>query len=111
MTDTPENPPAFPKPKGIYKSSAHNPGEPDAVISCEDGMTLRDYFAAKALQGTISRADAIPKRVEYNGLTQAECYADMAYCIADAMLKARQSKMASYHGQFEEVLLASLASQ
>ena len=45
------------------------------------GMTLRDYFAAKAMQGMIadSALDASPGAI-----------ATAAYCMADAMLKARQ---------------------
>jgi hypothetical protein len=43
------------------------------------GMTLRDYFAAKAMQGFISRGG------DYN----AEFDADRAYAFADAMLQAR----------------------
>lgn len=45
----------------------------------EEGMTLRDYFAAKAMQGFISRG----------GNYDAEFDADRAYAFADAMLKAR----------------------
>ena len=44
------------------------------------GMTLRDYFAAKALQGFISRGD------KYD----SEFDAARAYAFADAMLKARK---------------------
>ena len=46
-----------------------------------DGMTLRDYFAAKAMQGFISRG----------GNYDAEFDADRAYVFADAMLKAREA--------------------
>jgi hypothetical protein len=46
-----------------------------------DGMTLRDYFAAKAMQALITR---IP-------MSGAERARD-AYTIADAMLKAREQK-------------------
>ena len=43
------------------------------------GMTLRDYFAAKAMQGLLDAA-------------MAECeIAKAAYEMADAMLKARQA--------------------
>ena len=49
----------------------------------KEGMTLRDYFAAKAMQGLIER-----------GFTEfgnaASAYANLAYEYADAMLKARQ---------------------
>ena len=43
------------------------------------GMTLRDYFAAKAMQGLM---DA--------GMPMSEI-ADEAYKMADAMLKAREA--------------------
>ncbi len=43
------------------------------------GMTLRDYFAAKAMQGLISRPG--PPDIDYEST--------LAYQIADAMLKAR----------------------
>jgi hypothetical protein len=55
--------PAFPTP-------AHN--------LQNDGMTLRDYFAAKAMQGLMDAAMPMPE------------IADAAYAMADAMLKARQ---------------------
>jgi len=66
------NPPAFP-------STHHNGwGEP------EKGMTLRDYFAAKAMQGYCSdpdwRQDMTPTDTAFAAYTQA-----------DAMLKAREA--------------------
>jgi hypothetical protein len=46
----------------------------------EEGMTLRDYFAAKAMQAILSNP-------EY---TSEDCaLADQSYNVADAMLKAR----------------------
>jgi hypothetical protein len=50
------------------------------------GMTLRDYFAAKAMQGDISSFsdDKDPGDV-------ASVIAERAYQIADAMLKAREA--------------------
>ena len=49
----------------------------------EEGMTLRDYFAAKAMQGFVSdpdwRVDMMPDET-----------ARAAYTQADAMLKARE---------------------
>jgi hypothetical protein len=50
------------------------------------GMTLRDYFAAKALQGLL--ADQAP----YDEITFdiSEVYARISYEYADAMLKARK---------------------
>ena len=46
------------------------------------GMTLRDYFAAKAMQAMVSVPDVDMSH---------ESYADWAYRQADAMLKARES--------------------
>jgi hypothetical protein len=47
------------------------------------GMTLRDYFAAKAMQGFLSD----PQLDQPN-----QWYAETAYKIADAMLEARKVK-------------------
>ena len=47
------------------------------------GMSLRDYFAAAALQGLLADSER-----------EASCkdYANHAYLCADAMLKAREDK-------------------
>jgi len=50
------------------------------------GMTLRDYFAAKAMQGILAHAYTRHIRVE-------DLYACDAYVIADAMLKTRELAM------------------
>ena len=51
------------------------------------GMTLRDYFAAKAMQGGIG---LIPHmQAPKGGVTVPESIAQMAYEYADAMLKQR----------------------
>jgi len=63
----PTNPPAFPTGSGITPYF--------------QGMTLRDYFAAKAMQGLISIADLD---------MHEDDYARLAYQQADAMLKARE---------------------
>jgi hypothetical protein len=47
------------------------------------GMTLRDYFAAKAMQGMMADGQAFR-------LVAESTLANTAYEIADAMLKARQ---------------------
>ena len=49
-----------------------------------DGMMLRDYFAAKAMQGLL----ACPATTTRN----ENMYACDAYRMADAMLKAREQK-------------------
>jgi hypothetical protein len=48
--------------------------------SPQEGMTLRDYFAAKAMQAIVSNGDVDPQKI-----SQA------SYIIADAMLKAREA--------------------
>jgi hypothetical protein len=53
----------------------------------EHGMTLRDYFAAKAMA-------TVPPQTAYNmrpNEKQEDYIARVAYKQADAMLKARQS--------------------
>ena len=54
------------------------------------GMTLRDYFAAKAMQAFIRGANNVMFGVSYpdNNMN----YALAAYAMADAMLKAREVK-------------------
>ena len=53
----------------------------------DDGMALRDYFAAKAMQGGIG---LIPHmQAPKGGVTVPEAIAQMAYEYADAMLKQR----------------------
>lgn len=47
-----------------------------------EGMTLRDYFAAKAMQGLVASVGAAQMRVDEA--------ADFAYLIAGAMLAARE---------------------
>ena len=51
------------------------------------GMTLRDYFAAKAMQGLMGR-DWSDFKVSDDELIAM--WARSAYGVADAMLKARQ---------------------
>jgi hypothetical protein len=61
---------AFPCPPSQHSNGFYSTGE---------GMTLRDYFAAKAINEV----------GWYNNINQS---AIMAYEIADAMLKAREAK-------------------
>jgi hypothetical protein len=48
-------------------------------------MTLRDYFAAKAMQGEL--ASQSPE----NEYTNLDALAALSYRVADAMLKAREA--------------------
>ena len=75
------NPPAFPSGNdvtlGDWRSNGHS------------GMTLRDYFAAKAMQAQISMPEtliAISKKTITSDQVCGSCYE-----WADAMLKAREA--------------------
>ena len=62
------------------------PVNEEALMREMEGMTLRDYFAAKAMQGMLTDI------LKYStGLNWVEKLANESYAIADAMLKARQS--------------------
>jgi len=71
----PTNPPAFP---------LHNHGVQTLGLHVT-GMTLRDYFAAKAMQAVISNLKEAFSPEEFNGLSV------VFYQMADAMLKAREA--------------------
>ena len=62
----------------------------DELRRLMSGMTLRDYFAAKAMQAVVGSVEW-----EFNGkpmnTLEATDTALMSYQLADAMLKARQS--------------------
>lgn len=72
MTDKNTGGPAFPcEYEGSTRSDAY-------------GMTMRDYFAAKAMAGICAHRDNW-------GFPSSQAIAKQAYDIADAMLEARQS--------------------
>ena len=56
----------------------------DGTTIIAKGMTLRDYFAAKAMQGWLAN----PK-TEYE--TSYEKFAKVFYEMADALMKAREA--------------------
>ncbi len=60
------------------------PTHPDGAL-INDGMTLRDYFAAKAMQACLQNAR--PEDTDEPLIT----WAQDAYDMADAMLKARKA--------------------
>lgn len=69
--------PAFPL-------QAHGDEEKSRYYLTQQGMTIRDYFAAAALQGLMGRAwGEVPTKELFN------VWAKSSYAIADAMLKAR----------------------
>ena len=53
------------------------------ALRLQQGMALRDYFAAKAMQGVIAGWGT--------GLPPSDTTASAAYAYADAMLKAREA--------------------
>ena len=57
---------------------------PSSHLHHKDGMTLRDYFAAKAMQGDCARVVWDKSEFEDN--------CSWAYMLADAMLRAREVK-------------------
>lgn len=65
-----DNQPAFPT--GIITDGKGQ------IIGGSNGMTLRDYFAAKAMQAMTHRGEA-----------NVQMVAIQAYALADAMMKAR----------------------
>jgi hypothetical protein len=60
----------------------------DADFDYGTGMTLRDYFAAKALQGLMGR-DWSHHKGNVDELMKV--WAVSAYALADSMLKAREA--------------------
>lgn len=67
-------------PLGASEYAGHGP---------EAGMTLRDYFAAKAMQALLSRLNSGPgNQAAADRMTRES--AEYAYATADAMLEARK---------------------
>lgn len=56
------------------------------------GMSLRDWFAGMALIGLISNSQGVPSDYMRANANEAERLAQIAFCISDAMLSARQNK-------------------
>lgn len=86
--------PAFPQPFQ-FRYSDGQPIVPSEFHESFAGMTLRDYFAAKALQGTLANSDAEVMRwhdrdAERRDLSPEDSVAQWAYRQADAMLAARE---------------------
>lgn len=79
MKDLNENPLAFPV-------------HPKTTDPCEEGMRLRDYFAAKAMQGMISDPATLTTLGDVakdKETTASDVLASLTYGLADAMLKER----------------------
>ena len=73
--------PAFPLPKDRHLHDGYK---------C--GMSLRDYFAAKAMQGMCSVHNEYGEWTGCGDMNMNKNMAETAYSIADAMLKAREGR-------------------
>lgn len=60
-------------------------GHPDMQFVAQEGMSLRDYLAAKAMNGILANNAMIDTATDQT----LEWVAKNAYQMADAMLKAR----------------------
>lgn len=94
MTGHASNPSAFPsglKATNIGSNGGRYEGTyVDEYASAEGGMTLRDYFAAKAIGALISSSDVFQTGSGRKASTPDD-FAMIAYLYADAMLKAREA--------------------
>ena len=59
---------------------------------CRDGMTLRDYFAAKAMQAMLSSPEflVVVTADQAIGNNAKERVSNVSFAYADAMMKARE---------------------
>lgn len=77
----PDNPPAFARPASTVQLT-----EGVARILPQAGMTLRDFFAAAALQGLLANPTIYPK--DHDKPVSAPV--EIAFAYADRMLKERE---------------------
>jgi len=83
MSDINTGGPAFPLAGAVFKGTNGQ----GMGIEASLGMTLRDYFAAKAMQGWLA---TYPNDMAVQDVSPTNI-ADFAYRMADAMLKAREA--------------------
>ena len=69
--------PAFPRARSADPGEYHKP----ETYHAQEGMDLRDYFAAKAMQGICADPSIAPP--------SASMIASLAYEVADAMIAER----------------------
>lgn len=69
--------------------SKENNGGPAFPVQGYEGVTLRDYFAAKAMQGWLASFPADECHPSVSGI--CDKVAKQSYELADAMLKAREA--------------------
>lgn len=72
----------------IHKEKPAFPSTP-ATTEWREGITIRDYFAAKAMQSVITRLGGRPL-CDVNEQDTFNMVAEESYKYADAMLKQRE---------------------
>lgn len=78
--------PAFPITSSWYSHESGSGYVDYAVDGSNEGLTIRDWFAAKAMQGLIASPRGTPTGADATDTY----YAEMAYIMADAMLAERE---------------------
>lgn len=88
--------PAFPQIETDAESTADHPGDSGDTyghVYSYGCMSLRDYFAAAALQGTLANAELLMRvDVEHPNLSTRKAAARYAYAVADMMLEEREKQ-------------------
>ncbi len=94
-----ETPRAFPELRTLHDNS---PGGSRYVAESAGGMSLRDYFAGRALHALVSNDSALSRIMACgvkdidngrdDGRNPGDYVAEAAYAYADAMLKARAGR-------------------
>ena len=87
MSTTNDGGPAFPQPFQ-FRHSDGQPMFPTEYYKESGGITIRDYFAAAALQGMMAAGDKWSWR-DTDAEPAPSAVANEAYAIADAMIKER----------------------
>jgi hypothetical protein len=73
------------------RSPANPPAFPQTTPQMGGGMDLRDYFAAKAIEGVVAAYLAAPEGTALDNFDPKQ-WANHAYSLADAMLERRGAK-------------------
>jgi hypothetical protein len=75
--------PAFPRPASVQTTYDYKGRERTLTREAQDGLSLRDYFAAKAMAGLLADSEMKGSPAHF---------AEYAYEYADAMLAQRQKE-------------------
>ena len=80
-------------PGKVWQTDVSGPGWSTASEVNWPGISMRDWFAGQALGSILPASDDVEKRRGVNGVqAKADDYAQIAYVLADAMLRAREGK-------------------